>query len=457
MDTPFCQFGAKDSLRSICQGLLSATGNLVHLGVSSAPTKSTLSYNHENRSYELFEKFFHHIIGLYHAPNRRIGQLARIKAQIKILDSTTISLCIKVFDWARYRKTKGAIKMHTLIDYDFIHRYFYLCLMSYLNRRPRRNRISQAVRNLAEETTLLPQNLVFPLFLLPGENKKEAISSMPGISRLSLDLLLKEVEQCMKMGVQAFDVFPCVPDELKNQTATYSYAEDNFYLDALSQIKQRFPESWLMTDVAMDPYSSDGHDGLVENGHIVNDKTLEILGKMAIAQAQAGADVLGPSDMMDGRVGFLRETLDKAGFTQVSIMSYTAKYASGFYGPFREALNSAPKFGDKKTYQMNPANVKEALLEAQLDFDEGADMMMVKPAMCYLDVIKTLADQFPIPIAAYQVSGEFSMLHAAAQNGWLDLERVMVESLTSIRRAGAQVILSYFAKDYARWYKTTRS
>ncbi len=333
----------------------------------------------------------------------------------------------------------------------------YLCGMNYLHRRPRRNRISQTVRNLAEETTLLPQNLVFPLFLLPGENKKEAISSMPGISRLTLDLLLKEVEQCMKLGVQAFDVFPCVPDELKNQTATYSYADDNFYLDALRQIKQRFPESWVMTDVAMDPYSSDGHDGLVENGAIVNDKTLDILGKMAIAQAQAGADVLGPSDMMDGRVGYLRETLDKAGFTQVSIMSYTAKYASGFYGPFRDALNSAPKFGDKKTYQMNPANVKEAIVEAQLDFDEGADMMMVKPAMCYLDVIKTLADKFPIPIAAYQVSGEFSMLHAAAQNGWLDLERVMVESLTSIRRAGAQVILSYFAKDYARWYKTTRS
>lgn len=328
--------------------------------------------------------------------------------------------------------------------------------MNYLNRRPRRNRLSQAVRNLAEETVLLPQNLVFPLFLLPGENKKEAISSMPGVSRLTLDHMLIEVEQCMKLGVQAFDVFPCVPDALKNQTATYSYAEDNFYLDALRKIKQYFPESWLMTDVAMDPYSSDGHDGLVENGQIVNDKTLEILAKMSIAQAQAGADVLGPSDMMDGRVGYLREALDKQGFTNVGIVSYTAKYASGFYGPFRDALNSAPRFGDKKTYQMNPANVKEAILEAQLDFEEGADMMMVKPAMCYLDVIKTLSETFPIPIAAYQVSGEFSMLHAAAQNGWLDLERVMVESLLSIRRAGAQVILSYFAKDFARWYKTTR-
>jgi porphobilinogen synthase len=329
--------------------------------------------------------------------------------------------------------------------------------MNYLNRRPRRNRQSQAVRNLAEETVLLPQNLVFPLFLLPGENKKEPISSMPGISRLTLDHLLIEVEQCMTLGVQAFDIFPCVPDELKNQTATYSYAEDNFYLDALSKIKHYFPESWLMTDVAMDPYSSDGHDGLVENKQIVNDKTLEILAKMSVAQAQAGADVLGPSDMMDGRVGYLREALDKHGFTQVGIVSYTAKYASGFYGPFRDALNSAPRFGDKKTYQMNPANVKEAILEAQLDFEEGADMMMVKPALCYLDVIKALSEKFPIPIAAYQVSGEFSMLHAAAQNGWLDLERVMVESLLSIRRAGAQVILSYFAKDFARWYKTTRS
>jgi porphobilinogen synthase len=329
--------------------------------------------------------------------------------------------------------------------------------MHYLNRRPRRNRISPAVRNLAEETTLLPQHLVFPLFLLPGQNKKEAISSMPGISRLSLDFLLKEVEQCMKLGVMAFDIFPCVPDALKDKTATYSYAEDNFYLDALQKLKQNFPESWLMTDAAMDPYSSDGHDGLVENGQIVNDQTLEILGKMAIAQAQAGADVIGPSDMMDGRVGYLREALDKNGLSHVGIVSYTAKYASGFYGPFRDALNSAPKFGDKKTYQMNPANVKEALLEAQLDFEEGADMMMVKPAMCYLDVIKTLAEKFPIPIAAYQVSGEFSMLHAASQNGWLDLERVMIESLTSIKRAGAQVILSYFAKDFARWFKNTRS
>ena len=232
--------------------------------------------------------------------------------------------------------------------------------------------------------------------------------------------------------------------------ASYSYAEDNFYLKALQTVKERFPECCLITDVAMDPYNSDGHDGLVSEGQILNDETLPILAKMAVAQAQTGADVLGPSDMMDGRVGFLRESLDEAGYTDVSIMSYTAKYASGFYGPFRDALDSAPKAGDKKTYQMNPANKREALLEAALDTQEGADYLMVKPALAYLDIIHVLREQGPLPIAAYNVSGECAMLTAACQNGWLNFEQVMPEMLLSIRRAGADVILTYFAKAYAK-------
>jgi porphobilinogen synthase len=221
------------------------------------------------------------------------------------------------------------------------------------------------------------------------------------------------------------------------------------YIRALSEIKNKFPDLALMTDIAMDPYSSDGHDGLVENGQILNDETLDILGKMALAQARAGADILGPSDMMDGRIGYIRELLDDEGFTNVSIMSYSVKYASAFYGPFRDALDSAPKFGDKKTYQMNPANVREALIEGQLDMDEGADFLMVKPAFSYLDVIKTMADNFDLPIAAYNVSGEYAMIKAAAQNGWLDNDKAMLEMLLSIKRAGAKIILSYFAKEYA--------
>jgi porphobilinogen synthase len=235
--------------------------------------------------------------------------------------------------------------------------------------------------------------------------------------------------------------------------ASYSYAEDNFYLHAIRRIKETFPELMLMSDVALDPYSSDGHDGYVENGKILNDETLPILAKMALAQAQAGIDIIGPSDMMDGRVGVIREMLDSNGFTDVSIMSYTAKYASAFYGPFRDALNSAPKSGDKKTYQMNPANKREALLEGQLDFEEGADMLMVKPALCYLDIIHVLRENFSIPITAYNVSGECAMVYAAAKNGWLDYERAVSEMLLSIKRAGADGILTYFAKDFANFSK----
>jgi porphobilinogen synthase len=316
-------------------------------------------------------------------------------------------------------------------------------------RRPRRNRKTEAVRAIIEETRVTNDDLIFPLFLIDGNNKKVEVASMPGIFRLSADLMLKEVETCLELGIRAFDIFPAVEDQFKDPGATRSYDANFFYLKALKDIKQRFPEACIMTDVAMDPYSSDGHDGLVKDGKIVNDETLEILGKMALAQAETGIDIIGPSDMMDGRVGYIRNVLDQNGFTEVSIMSYTAKYASGFYNPFRDALDSAPKFGDKKTYQMNPANRAEALIEAELDTQEGADFLMVKPALAYLDIIRLLKDNSNLPIAAYNVSGEYSMVKAAAQKGWLDGERVMKESLLSIKRAGADVILTYFAKEFA--------
>lgn len=316
--------------------------------------------------------------------------------------------------------------------------------------RPRRNRKSEAVRAMVQETTLSVNDFIFPLFLIDGKNKKVEIKSMPGIFRLSLDNMLKEIEACSKLGIKCFAVFPALDDKLKDKKATESYNEKGLYIRAIKEIKKQFPQVAIMTDVAMDPYSSDGHDGLVKNGEIVNDETLPILGKMALAQARAGADILGPSDMMDGRVGYIRELLEKEGFVNTSIMAYTAKYASAFYGPFRDALDSAPKFGDKKTYQMNPANSREALLEAELDIDEGADFIMVKPALAYLDVIKLLSDNFSIPVAAYNVSGEYAMIKAAAQKGWLDGDRAMLESVLSIKRAGAKVILSYFAKEIAK-------
>jgi porphobilinogen synthase len=272
---------------------------------------------------------------------------------------------------------------------------------------------------------------------------------MPGIFRYSIDTMLSEIESCLKLGIKAFDVFPAYPESLKDPIASESYNPDTFYLKALREIKKQFPEVCLMSDVAMDPYSSDGHDGLVKNGKILNDETLVILGRMSLAQADAGVDILGPSDMMDGRVGYIRDLLDENGFTDTSIMSYTAKYASAFYGPFRDALDSAPKFGDKKTYQMNPANIQEALIEADLDINEGADFLMVKPALSYLDVIRLLHDNYPLPIAAYNVSGEYSMIKAASEKGWLDGERAMLEVLLSIKRAGAKVILTYFAKEFA--------
>lgn len=322
-----------------------------------------------------------------------------------------------------------------------------------ITHRPRRNRKSEVIRNLIQENHVSVNDFIFPLFLIDGKNKKSEVKSMPGIYRLSPDLMLKEIEQCMKLGIKAFDIFPSLTDKYKDKTATESLNKNGLYLKTLTLIKKKFPEACIMTDVAMDPYSSDGHDGLVRNGEIVNDETLEILAKMAVAQADCGIDIIGPSDMMDGRVGYIREALDEAGHTNVSIMSYTAKYASAFYGPFRDALDSAPKFGDKKTYQMNPANTKEALIEAQLDTEEGADFLMVKPALSYLDVIKDLSSNFDLPIAAYNVSGEYAMVKAAAAKGWIDGDRVRDEILLSIKRAGASIILTYFAKEWALKHK----
>ncbi|MHA8074639.1 porphobilinogen synthase [Aquirufa sp. HETE-40SA] len=316
--------------------------------------------------------------------------------------------------------------------------------------RPRRNRSSAAIRTMVEENRLSVKDLLFPLFVMDGSSTKTEIKSMPGIYRYTTDLLLKEIEECLNLGITSYALFPQVAEDRKDTMATESHRKGSLYLEAIHAVTSRFPEISMLTDVAMDPYSSDGHDGIVRGGEILNDETLEVLAKMAVAQAQAGSKLIGPSDMMDGRVGYLRESLDDAGFTNVGIMAYSAKYASAFYGPFRDALESAPKFGDKKTYQMNPANSREALREAELDELEGADFLMVKPALAYLDIISLLHDNTNLPIAAYNVSGEYAMVKAAAANGWIDGEKAMLESLLSMKRAGAQVILTYFAKEFAQ-------
>lgn len=322
-------------------------------------------------------------------------------------------------------------------------------------KRPRRNRRSAAIRGMVRETNLTPNNLIYPLFLVDGKSVKDEISSLPGNFRMSIENILTEIGESMKYGVRNFVLFPAIPDQFKDKVATYSYDPQNFYLQAAQAIKKEYPECSLMSDVALDPYNVDGHDGVVRNGKIVNDETLPILAKMAVAQAAAGFDWMGPSDMMDGRIQIIRESLDSSGFADTGIISYTAKYASAFYGPFRDALDSAPTDSadipkDKKTYQMDPANQREALIEAELDAQEGADFLMVKPALNYLDIISLLKNNTHLPIAAYHVSGECAMLIAACQNGWLEYEKAMPETLTSIHRAGADAILTYFAKDYAK-------
>ena len=317
--------------------------------------------------------------------------------------------------------------------------------------RPRRNRKSEVIRDMVQETRLTTHDFIFPLFLIEGQNQALEVKSMPGIYRYSADKIIDEVGQCVELGIRVFAPFPSISDALKDRLARESANPNGLYLKTVADLKRQFPGIVLMTDVAMDPYSSDGHDGVVdaESGEILNDATLEILGQMALAQARAGADIIGPSDMMDGRVAWIRRVLDENAFSHVSIMSYTAKYASAFYGPFRDALDSAPKKGDKKSYQMNPANRREALRELALDEAEGADMVMIKPALSYLDVIAAVKERTHLPVTAYNVSGEYAMVKAAAQNGWLDGEKTMMEVLTSIKRAGADAMLTYFAKEAA--------
>ncbi|MEM9693265.1 MAG: porphobilinogen synthase [Myxococcota bacterium] len=314
--------------------------------------------------------------------------------------------------------------------------------------RPRRNRKSEAIRSAIREPHLGPEHLVVPLFVHEGADR-QPIPSMPGCARLGLEDLKREVEQCLQRGVRFVVLFPAVPDDKKSTPGDEAYNPEGLIPTCLRTLKDTFPEVELCTDVALDPYSSDGHDGIVREGRILNDETIEVLVKQALCQADAGASVIAPSDMMDGRVGAIRDALDDAGHAEVSILSYTAKYASAFYGPFRDALESAPKAGDKKTYQMDPANVREAIREIELDVEEGADILMVKPALPYLDVLRLMREETELPIAAYQVSGEYAMLKAAAQKGWLDEDRAVLESLTAIRRAGADLIFTYYARHAA--------
>ena len=317
-----------------------------------------------------------------------------------------------------------------------------------LLHRHRRNRKNAAIRALVSETQLHVSDLVYPVFITEGTQQKEAIRAMPGVYRLSLDLLIKDLEILVKNGLQAIAPFPVVPEHKKTKTATEAYNPHSLISNAISLIKKEFPELLLMTDIALDPFNSDGHDGIVgSQGEIQNDSSVEVLCKMALMHAASGADFVCPSDMMDGRIGAIRKALDLAGFEDTGIMSYSAKYASAFYGPFREALSSAPKSGDKKTYQMDPANSREAILEVSADIQEGADMVMVKPAQSYLDIISKINAQFDVPIAAYQVSGEYAMLAFAIEKGVLHRENSILESLLSIKRAGARMIWTYFAKE----------
>lgn len=315
--------------------------------------------------------------------------------------------------------------------------------------RPRRNRRTASIRALVRETVLTVGDLIYPLFLQEGD-EDTPIDSMPGCTRWSLAGLVAEAGAAHALGVPAVVLFPKVPDDLKTSAAEEAWNAAGLIPRAIRALKQAHPTLTVMTDVALDPYNADGHDGLVAaDGRILNDETVEALCRQALCQAQAGADVVAPSDMMDGRVAALRSALDAAGFTEVGILSYAAKYASAYYGPFRGALDSAPKAGDKKTYQMDPANAREAVREALLDEAEGADMLMVKPAGAYLDIIAKIREQTTLPLAAYQVSGEYLMIKSAAAAGWLDEEKVIIESLTAIKRAGADMILTYFAKQVA--------
>ncbi|PMB27046.1 porphobilinogen synthase [Fischerella thermalis] len=316
--------------------------------------------------------------------------------------------------------------------------------------RPRRLRRTATLRRMVRETTLTVDDLIYPMFVMEGEEQKVEIASMPGCYRYTLDLLLKEIAQVYQLGIGAIALFPVIPEAKKDDTASESYNPDGLVQRTVKTIKQAVPEILVITDIALDPFTTHGHDGIVdEKGVILNDPTVEVLVKMALSQAAAGADMVAPSDMMDGRVGAIRQALDAEGYVDVRILAYSAKYASAYYGPFRDALDSAPRFGDKKTYQMDAANAREAIKEVALDIAEGADIVMVKPALAYLDIINQVKNYTHLPVAAYNVSGEYAMIKAAAQNGWIDEKRVILETLTSMKRAGADLILTYFAKEVA--------
>jgi porphobilinogen synthase len=327
--------------------------------------------------------------------------------------------------------------------------------------RPRRLRRTENIRRMARETRLSTDNLIAPLFVMDGENEREEVSSMPDTDRHTIDRLVDKAETLHDLGIPAVALFPAIPDALKTPDAAHALEPDHLYPNAIRALKEAVPDLMVITDTALDPYNSDGHDGIVRDGEIVNDATIDVMQEMAVLHAEAGADIVAPSDMMDGRIGLIREALDAAGHTQTALLSYTAKYSSSYYGPFRDALDSAPKDetdapekdipDNKDTYQMDPANGEEAVRELMLDLDEGADMVMVKPALPYLDVIHRVQQHSDVPVAAYNVSGEYAMIKAAAQNGWLDEKNCALEALTGIRRAGADLILTYFAEDAAQW------
>ena len=320
--------------------------------------------------------------------------------------------------------------------------------MVFPDYRPRRMRRNEAMRALIRETHLSPDQLVYPFFVMPGKNKKEEISSMPGVFRITVDQLASEAKECLELGINSTILFGL--PEKKDAMGTGAHAKNGIIQTAIRELKNKVPEFLVITDVCLCEYTDHGHCGCLIDNDVDNDATLEILAKTALSHAEAGADIVAPSDMMDGRVAEIRAALDENNFESIPIMSYAVKYASAFYGPFRDAADCAPQFGDRKSYQMDPANSREALREATLDVDEGADIIMVKPAVAYLDIISKLRDEFDLPIAAYHVSGEYAMIKAAAERGWIDGEKVMAETLLSIKRAGAEIILTYFAKDMAR-------
>jgi len=325
--------------------------------------------------------------------------------------------------------------------------------------RKRRMRRDPFSRNLMRESSLSVSDLIYPLFIIEGENKREVVSSMPGVERLSIDLLVQEAAELVALGIPAIALFPVTPLDVKSDLAEEAYNPQGLAQRAVRAVKEKYPELGVITDVALDPFTSHGQDGLIdEQGYVLNDETVEVLVKQALSHAEAGADVVAPSDMMDGRIAEIREALENNGYIHTRILAYSAKYASSFYGPFRDAVGSAANLGkaDKTTYQMDPGNSNEALHEVAMDLEEGADMVMVKPGMPYLDIVRRIKDELAAPTFAYQVSGEYAMIKAAAQNGWLDEKKVIMESLLCFKRAGADGVLTYFAKQVAQWLKSSK-